>query len=630
MQMNYREALLQQFGNNLVNPEQKGQGAFSKVYKCQNAFGEYVAIKVVNLAEAKPFVIPYLKNEVELLKMSDNENVIKLFEAQETQFMLFLVLEYCECDVKSMMKRYFNNKLPEDLVIVILKQLVNGLHYLHKNNIIHRDLKLDNIGVVITPEDLCKLTTSKQNLNVEILKNASYKLLDLGLAKQFINQTKTVTFAGTEINMAPEVLERKPYSFEADIYSLGVCLYQMVTGEYPYYDNLYQKKQFELIKEENANFEIIQNKELRNLIQQMLKYNVSERLTFSQLYQSSYIFNSQEVIPSLLERSLIKNQKFYDLNYQNDSSQLMQKYSQVKIQQNEQFDKFQILEVKDNSSQNIIIEKLKKLQISDSTMNNQGNILNQQFEVKSSQLRSQIRKPKSQISINFQKWNQHKNICKLLQNICEDLLTLIKTIPKVLKYLSFEGEFETYLQYFSQFGENMITQLKREINSLEDHSSQLEQQNLNKSLEQIEFSNIYQQQSLTFSKSLYRMRKYLKQIDSIQDMKELISFDITNEAFQRNNSIIYNQIIGLLQSIYYEEKRMDKDEYKLLNNFNCTLYVLLIKLALLQAALNNKCQLQEDHIINCIPQNFEENPDHLLDYLDQIRDQYQIQYYNNK
>lgn len=48
-----------------------------------------------------------------------------------------------------MMKRFFKNKLPEDLVIVILKQLVNGLHYLHKNKIIHRDLKLENIGVVI-------------------------------------------------------------------------------------------------------------------------------------------------------------------------------------------------------------------------------------------------------------------------------------------------------------------------------------------------------------------------------------------------------------------------------------------------------------------------------------------------
>ncbi|CAK89045.1 unnamed protein product (macronuclear) [Paramecium tetraurelia] len=624
--------LLQQFGNKFLNPEQKGQGAFSKVYKCQNTFGEYVAIKVVNLAQAKPIVIPYLKNEVDLLRKSDNENVIKLFEAEEKTFMLYLVLEYCEFDVKSMMRTYFKNKLPEDLVIVILKQLVNGLHYLHKNNIIHRDLKLDNIGVVITPKDFCKLTTSNEKLIVEIFKNASYKLLDLGLAKQFFNKTQTQTYAGTEVNMAPEVLERKPYSFEADIYSLGVCLYQMITGEYPYYDNLNQKKQFELIKEESANFEIIENQVLRNLIQQMLKYNVAERLTFSQLYQSSYIFNSQEVIPSLLERSLIKNQKFYDFNQQIDSSQLMQNYSQVKIQQYQQFDNLQLPDQKSNSQQHIFFEKFNKHQISTfSSMNNQGNILNQQFEVRSSQLRSQIGKPKSQFTITFEKWNQRKNLCMLIQNICESLLSLIQNIPEILKYISFEGEFQTYVQYFSKLGQILINLLKEEINqSFEYQSNHLECQKLNNFLEQIEFSTFNQYQYSTSSKHWYLARKIFNLIDTIKESKEQIGWDNTNEDFQRNNSIIFRQIIGLLQSIYYQEKKIDNLEYKKLNNLNCNLYIILIKLAILQAAFDKNFQFKENDITKYSPEIFDENPDQICDYLVQFMHQYQIQYYENK
>ncbi|CAD8181676.1 unnamed protein product [Paramecium pentaurelia] len=633
MQISYKEAIEQQFENRYRNPEQKGVGAFSKVYKCQNIFGESVAIKVVSLFQVKPLIIPYLKNEVELLKKSDNENVIKLYEAQETQFALFLVLEYCEFDVKTMMKIFFKNKLPEDLVIVILKQLVNGLHYLHKNQIIHRDLKLENIGVVIQPEDLCKLTASNEHLYESIFKNASYKLLDLGLAKQFINQTKTVTFAGTEVNMAPEVLERKPYSFEADIYSLGVCLYQMITGEYPYYDVLHQKDQFQLIKQQDANFEIIENKILRNFIQKMLKYQVEERLTFSQLYQSPYIFNSQQIIPSLLESSLIKNQEFYDWNKQLDNNQLRQGSSKLKKYSYAQFDQSQYSKQNNNSLQKNFFEKINKSIIHNQNVsNNQGNIQNYDFEemqVRNSNQKSQIGKPKSNLIQKFEKWKQLKNFIMLIQNICERLYNLILDIPDILRYFSFEGEFHCYLQYFTKLGQDMVNQLKEEVNSQSNYSDYELQTELNDSLQKIQFHNVLDVKSSYLSKQVYKLRKYLEQIDSLKEIKEQITLGNLNKDFQRNNAVIFKQILVLLQSIYYQEQELDQDEYQKLNQFNCNLYIILIKLTILEAGFQQKLQIQDDLITNYSLNNFSNDPDSLCTYLGQIMDEYKIQYYDN-
>ncbi|CAD8092935.1 unnamed protein product [Paramecium sonneborni] len=622
----YKELIQQQFSLRYVNPQITGEGAFSKVFKCQNQQGEFVAIKVVNLLGVKSCIIPYLKNEIRLLHQSDNDNVIKLYESQETDSALFLVLEYCEMDVKTMMAIYFQNKLPEELVIVIFKQLVNGLHYLHSNKIIHRDLKLENIGVIINGEDQDKLKNLNQIQKLDIFLNASYKLLDLGLAKQFQEQTVTVTYAGTEVNMAPEVLQRKPYSFEADIYSLGVCLYQMITGEYPYYDKLNRKQQFELIQEQNAKYQMIQNQTLREIVSSMLKYNVEDRLTFQQLYQQPLLYSSTTNFQSILEKSLIKNSEFYSLENSFVKQQQLSNQGQFNNQglnfyQNQLFHQFQSKNLQQSQSyQDQFFQSI------------QSNTQNQQFQIIEQKIppqKSQIGKPKSKSKIQqettqIQQWNNTLNQCILVQKISEKLLDLMLSIPQEFKYHSFNAQFQEYLEYFCLLYNMMRNQLKKEVEDNNNNNQNIkEYKDIRDSLLKLDdqiFDNFINDQK--FSKAIYQLRKLIGQMKSLQEVREING---SQSKLVENIELVYIQILRILQDVYYKEIRLNKENINL-EQFNCKVYQLLIVLALLRAGYNNQSILTDIQIDNLKGVDSINDPDQLCYQLSEILDKYQLSF----
>lgn len=92
-----------------------------------------------------------------------------------------------------------------------------GLEYVHQNNIIHRDIKLENIFL-------------------KKISNNSYicKIGDFGLARPIGNEENAGTNCGTEIYMAPEILSGKPYGKQADVWSLGVLFYYLLFADFPF------------------------------------------------------------------------------------------------------------------------------------------------------------------------------------------------------------------------------------------------------------------------------------------------------------------------------------------------------------------------------------------------------------
>ena len=149
--------------------------------------------------------------------LSTSEHVVKIYETYETKKHICIVMEYISAgDLLSYIRK--RSKLTEPIAKYIFKQIILGLQFIHKNKIVHRDIKLDNILI---------------DLDNKI------KICDFGVSKKIINNNDLMfEQCGTPTYIAPEILKNKGYEgFGVDIWSSGVVLYAMLSGTVPFKGN---------------------------------------------------------------------------------------------------------------------------------------------------------------------------------------------------------------------------------------------------------------------------------------------------------------------------------------------------------------------------------------------------------
>jgi len=193
-----------------------GKGAFGKVNLGLHILtGRIVAIKSFN--KTKFIDQKYREkifNEIELMSNLKHFSVVKLLDTFETEKYILIVMEnVLGGDLLTFIKK--RNKLPEDTAKFIFRQLLESLNYIHNKNIVHRDIKLDNILI-----DL----------------NNNIKLCDFGVGK-YIPDNSELLFeqCGTPAYIAPEVLEGNGYKgFPVDLWSSGIVLYSLLMGSIPF------------------------------------------------------------------------------------------------------------------------------------------------------------------------------------------------------------------------------------------------------------------------------------------------------------------------------------------------------------------------------------------------------------
>ncbi|CAG9319489.1 unnamed protein product [Blepharisma stoltei] len=203
-----------------------------------------------------------MKRELDILKLVDHPNIIKLYEIYEDARYIHLVMELCTGgDIFD----YILNKqiLTEDEVGRIMKCMLSAVNHLHSLKICHRDLKPENFLFVSNSQD------------------AEIKLVDFGMSNRFGENRVLHTMVGTPYYVAPEVLKGN-YGKECDVWSLGVIMYFMLSGAHPFRSNDV-KALFQKIVKCEYNFDDdrwkLVSKQAKNLIQKMLVLNPQHRIS---------------------------------------------------------------------------------------------------------------------------------------------------------------------------------------------------------------------------------------------------------------------------------------------------------------------------------------------------------------
>ena len=196
-----------------------GKGKFGLVKSGINKeTNKPVAIKIMAKKNMDKSDMELAKVEIDILKIAQHPNIIKLYDVFENENYIYIIMEYCSGgDLLSYFEHY-EYELPETKVCEIIHKLSMAIYYLHSYGIVHRDLKPENI------------------LMTDLTSNADIRLLDFGLSKIVGNDEKCTEPYGTLSFVAPEVLQGKPYDKSVDLWSIGIITFLLLCGYMPFDD----------------------------------------------------------------------------------------------------------------------------------------------------------------------------------------------------------------------------------------------------------------------------------------------------------------------------------------------------------------------------------------------------------
>ena len=289
--------IMDQKGNpseNYVRGEKVGDGSFGIVYKAKNIlYNNNMTMKVIDKNENMDYVI--IKNEMDILRKLSHPNIAKIYDFYQSDDCYYLINEFFAegniCDYIG------KGNLNEQQLSIIFYQVLSGLSYLHEKDIIHRDMKPQNI-----------LISKKE---IDLLTDEEYfwiQIIDYDCAKIFEENKKENSGSGNIYYSAPEVLN-KEYDEKSDIWSVGVILYMFLVGKAPF-DGLNNEEIMNSIKtkefdEDNEKLNQF-SEDVRDLLKGLLNKNTEDRLSAKQALNHQWFkkFNGRKLFGNFKEKEI--------------------------------------------------------------------------------------------------------------------------------------------------------------------------------------------------------------------------------------------------------------------------------------------------------------------------------------
>jgi len=253
--------MLERIGNCRIL-EEVASGGMAVVYRAvQDPLGRTVAIKALKTsAAAEENVVTRFEREAKSLANLQHENIIHIYDFHRERGAMFIVMEYVQgIDLYDLLERC--GRLPYDVAAIIAMQVARALDYVHYRGIVHRDIK---------------------PANIMLARTGGVKVMDFGIARDtsFGDLTEAGTGIGTPAYMSPEQVLGDKLDARSDIFSLGVVLYQMVTGKKPFVEDEKKSAMHKIRLEKHTSARSLNAeipRELNNIIDRCLEKQPRDR-----------------------------------------------------------------------------------------------------------------------------------------------------------------------------------------------------------------------------------------------------------------------------------------------------------------------------------------------------------------
>jgi serine/threonine protein kinase len=269
-----------------------GSGKYASVHKCQDNVGDParnipkghpMAMKIFHKKNrTKKKFYEVIDEAIKMRKVNDHPNVVNVYDLVETQERLIMLIEFVAGG--QLYDEIINRKptesgkghFNEQMASKIVYEMTSAIAHMHKHSVIHCDLKPENV--------LCTHNPSTDHFDVKVADMGLSKILEPGIKQH-------LTYCGTPLYMAPEMLRKHDYNFEVDLWSIGCMMHELMCGEPPFTGKSMQDlernvKTYEGLKEDTSVTRRIQrqfvrygvSEEAQDLIGRFLNHNAKDRI----------------------------------------------------------------------------------------------------------------------------------------------------------------------------------------------------------------------------------------------------------------------------------------------------------------------------------------------------------------